>query len=245
MKTRFTVDANGVLTDREGNALGRLTSLTLELAEAPSQLPGNSGQIVGTMGDSLFENQLEEEKEQPHKPHEIEEVWAVYDRLIGKGRRQYVARTHGAMILDAIKATGDIELVKKAIVGLSRSTHHMGHNEQHRTYNDLRYALKPIRGTGETIQERVEKMARYVDASPGALAVPPTRDRGVLEGRIESDKGVVRDFTSARLQRALTHDEDRRLREATQRLADLGITITFRQSDGWPLFTDQDQEAHA
>lgn len=244
MKTRYSVNERGVLVDREGNTIGRLTSLTLEVPDHSA----NSDLFGGDYGgESLLENS-KEEKRNPRSPQieiasPVEEVWNLYDRLIGKGRRKFVAQTHGVMIREAIKATDDIELVKKAIVGLSRSPHHMGQNEQRKTYNDLRYALKPIRGTGETIQERVEKMSRYADgSSTGALTALPTRDRGVLEGRVESDKNVIRELTGNN-GRPLTDDERRRQREATSRLAGMGIKTSFRDTDGWPIFIDEEAGA--
>jgi hypothetical protein len=118
MRTRFTVNDSGVLVDRDGVELGRLVSLTIDTAGEF----GKSGQSVGPTGLSLFEKSKEGNEDSPVGPtisNEVAEVWEVYDRLIGKGRRLYVDRTHGSMIRDAIKATGSVAIVKQAVIGLT------------------------------------------------------------------------------------------------------------------------------
>lgn len=234
MKTRFSVDADGMLVSRDGLVLGRLTSMTLDV---PSD-SATSGESMGAMGGSLFlENSKEEKKETPPTPEiatDVQVVWDLYNRLIGNGRRE-LNHKRRLDIERALKLCG-LDLCKQAVIGLSRSAYHNGQNPSGQKYLDIRYALRGNATTGESIDERVERMAQL--ASPGAVtAAPLTKDRGVLQGRIDSDKQVVQRLWNRDgrpLEAGQADDRD----AAIARLAAVGITTSFRDADGWPIFKD-------
>lgn len=76
-------------------------------------------------------------------------------------------------IVAAALAVRDAEQCKVAITGLSRSPHHNGQNDQGTRYIDIRYALRGIGGRGETHEERIDRMAALVTASPRRLSAHP------------------------------------------------------------------------
>src|SRR5687767_6418148 len=78
MRTRFTINEKGQLADRDGNVLGRLTSLTLE-HDAVSR--------GGTTGGGFEFSEQNTENTPPTPPSDVDRVWARYVELFDAGRQ--------------------------------------------------------------------------------------------------------------------------------------------------------------
>jgi hypothetical protein len=163
----------------------------------------------------------------------VEEVWELYCRLIGKHRA--FEPSHRKLIERALEAC-DVELVKRAVIGLSRSPHHNGQNDRNTTYLDLHYALKPK--SGQSTEERVEYMAQFAPplTSEGTASLG-TQDRGVWEGVVQTHKDKVRLPYNAAKRRDVFEHEIKERDEAIVALEGFGIR-TILSDDGRPIFED-------
>jgi hypothetical protein len=225
MRTRFSINEHGELVDRDGNSLGKVVSLTLETPKTD-----------GTTGGLFKTSELLKKQPRPLSAisQEVAEVWAHYDALIGKGRREI--KTAQIRDIQRALAVCDIQLIKQAITGLSVSPHHNGQNETGAKYLDIRYALRGNSQRNETPEERIERMAQLAHSMPAVEAT--TRDRGVHEGRVASLKTDVRRcwIYDAR-QPAPTAEELARRDEAIVELYGFGIQVSLGE-DGKPTYED-------
>lgn len=99
----------------------------------------------------------------------VERVWDHWLRITGK--RQRLDSKRERFIRNALALVGE-EATMLALTGLSRSPHHLGQNEQRKSYMEIRYALK---GLGdESDDERIEKAITWAaQYAPEATEVEP------------------------------------------------------------------------
>lgn len=154
-KTRFSVNEHGELVSRDGEVLGRITSLTLE---APSRTSATSGEPVGAMGGGVGVEVQTTLEDHPRTP--IDDVWDHYVSLFGSAYK--LTPQCKRIIRNAIDVRS-VEAAKKAISGLRFSPHHNGENEQKLKYLHIRYALKGNQRTGESSEERIDRMGVIAD----------------------------------------------------------------------------------
>lgn len=153
MRTRFSINEHGELVSRDGEVLGRLTSLTIDRA---------GGTIGGVSSSSSNEeNKKKETTPQPPKTArdvEVDTVWAHWEHTFGN-RWQLDAKRR-TMISKALDKRS-VDTLKEAITGLSKSPHHNGENATSTKYIDLQYALKG-RGaqSDESVIDRMAELGR-------------------------------------------------------------------------------------
>jgi hypothetical protein len=149
MKKRFVANSEGVLVARDGQVLGSVVGITIELEE-------------GEGGDLSFlplekkEDPPVGESEGKSKLAAIANVWAYYQAVIPGASRQTLESKRATIIRNALKVR-DEDTCLRAIDGLAASPHHNGQNEQRKKYLALRYALKGI--GAESNDERIDNMA--------------------------------------------------------------------------------------
>lgn len=177
MKRRFEINDDGMLVDRHGYVLGRITSITLE----------SVGDIGGPVFSSLNEGSKEEQPirdggsrgETPARlDNEIREVWRHYCELM-QPRDTVLHPAERKLIRDALKVA-TVDECKTAITGNARSTFHQGQNNRHRRYNKLSHILKAKQGQ-RTLRENIDF---FIDLaleheSPSALT---------SEGKVKIDR---------------------------------------------------------
>lgn len=178
VKHRFSVNSKGELEDRNGNNLGRMTSITFEL---PADFFG-----VGTIGG------IEEPSTTEGLPQEggagetngpwVEMVWAHYVAVM-RPRNKDLDPEARKIIRDALRVA-TVDECKRAIDGCAASPYHMGQNARQRKYNRLSQILKARRagqfGAAQTTRERIDffiDMADKAGLHPGLTSADPARVR--------------------------------------------------------------------
>ena len=229
MKTRYVLDPNsGLLLDRDGNPLGRVVALTID-----SSMGGMGGKTSLPSLTSTAEGRDVEEGGVgggPARPtpsqlerDAVQRVWDYYLEVVPSRRRFDDKRKR--IVTNALRTTKAVHqctleeaerLVKRAVLGLSRSPHHNGDNEQRQTYLEIRYALKGI--GDESDDERIEKAitwaAIYETASNGLD--PAKVERWLDDVRYHLGKRAIDPQATAGRERAL---------EAYRKLTAAGFTM--------------------
>jgi hypothetical protein len=235
MKRRFTRTDSGELADRDGRVLSAGSLLRLAPAIESITFAANSDELRGTIGGGVdlevgvdldVPGGSDVSKTTPIPP-KIAAVWQHYVDIFGTRFRFNPQRRR--IIENALKVR-DVETCKAAITGLSRSPHHMGDNDQGIRYTDIRYALRGNAQRGESVEERIDRMASLA-SSPAAVQVG-----SVLEGQIDALKNDVR--RAARRDPNLpspTHHALELRDEAVRRLEGYGINVRY-DDNGWPIF---------
>lgn len=222
MKVRFSVNDRGELADRDGNVLGRLTSLTLEVA--------NSGQLLGTTGVGLdLQGQRQEpETEDPRSPNAsvegdqkrsiedaaIDEVYAYWRTKRPTAREEIPAGTH-RQLKRALKAGYTVAQQQAMIDALFASDWHRQRPETLKL--STIFATKP---GGKTFEDQLDAWLERSPSSPS-----PTGVRGPqTQARIDEAKWVLR------------RGADGEEREAAiEFLEQHGVRVDW-QDDGYPTF---------
>lgn len=193
MKRRFAVNDQGCLEDRDGNNLGRLTSITFELPSEwrcggtigglePSTTTENDITRVGGLGEGT--NDLYERTSE-------EIVWAHYVEVM-QPRNTVLDGEARKIIREALKVA-TVEECQRAIDGCFASPFHMGQNARQRKYNKLSQILKAKRagqfGPGRTTREQVDFFIDLADKAglpSGLTSADPARvrqaKRAVMDG---------------------------------------------------------------
>lgn len=167
MKVRYSVNEAGELVDRDGNSLGRITSITLEEAG------GTTGGVEVEHPVNSRTDGSGRKKKNPLTP-EIEEVWAHYVQVFNAGR-QTLNEQRLRVIRQALKVR-TVGECKRAIDGLRVSEHHNGGpNGTGTKYLDIRYALKGNSQAGESPEARIDTMIDTADRN-----APPMIDGATL-----------------------------------------------------------------
>lgn len=182
VKRRFNVNKDGQLEDRDGNVLGRLTSLTLDV--------GAGGTIGGFVVPSTTEESITTVGgvgEGDATVSDTAVVWAHYVEVM-KPRNKQLDAEGRKIILEALKVA-TVDECKRAIDGCAASTYHMGQNGRQRKYNRLSQILKARRagqfGQGQTTRERIDFFLDLADKSglpSGLTSADPAR---VLQAKRE------------------------------------------------------------
>lgn len=174
--TRYTVGDDGTLVDRDGNVLGRITTLTLDTK------PANSGADGGDHRGG--ENTSTNEQKNPHVPQAVQRVWDHYVSLFGSAFK-FDAKAQ-RIIKAALKVRPESRLLR-AIEGLHVSPFHNGENDQRKTYLHIRYALAGNQRTGQTIEERIDDMATLAERHVAEPPSPWPKDADpVVQGMLRS-----------------------------------------------------------
>lgn len=204
MKRRFHLNAQGLLEDRDGNVIGRLTSLTFETKGGLLDF-GVGGDIGGAKDPSLTTEQDNDDGgvgEDPRAPDLIEAVWEHYVAAM-KPRNTALDDEARKMIREALKVASVAECIR-AIDGCAASDFHMGRNARGRKYNSLSQILKAKRAagpraTGQTVRERIDFFIDIAERE-GAGAAPSADPARVRSAKLEvldawlyaGDESVVR-----------------------------------------------------
>lgn len=176
MKTRYIIDADsGLLTDRDGNSIGRVVGLTIETSPLGDR---GSRSLPSTTATELPDGGVGDQKRPTASSLEadaIARVWEYWFELFPSKRKRKIDSTSKGLIKNAIRLRGE-EDTKKALLGLSRSPFHGGRNEQQRKYQELRHALKGKQRDGESDDERIERAIEWgVINDPGYTDVDPDK----------------------------------------------------------------------
>lgn len=191
MKRRFTVNSDGLLEDKHGVVLGRLTSITIEVpadalgvgtiggvvasetTEATTTTDGGAGE-----GPSAAAGFVKAAGELLH----VDLVWEHYVEVMAPRNKQLDAEGR-KIILDALKVA-TVDECRRAIDGCAASDFHMGQNGRGRKYNRLSQILKARRsgpsGQAQTTRERIDFFLDMADKSglpSGLTSVDPARLR--------------------------------------------------------------------
>lgn len=209
---RLTVGKDGILRNREGEAVARLVSMTVELIEADAV--GDMGAAVRGEQLGLSPNALDAPASAGNsgsgtgaKPKfdPVLEVWQHYVAVM-KPRSAGLDPQQRATIREALKV-GTLTELKRCIDGCAASDFHMGKNDRRKKYNSLTQILKAKRG-GRTVREQIDFFLDLAEKS-GVQSGVPSAERG----RLSSAKRDVLD--------ALDFPSD-------ERVQDRG-----RESEGW------------
>lgn len=241
MKVRYSINDAGEFVDRDGNSIGRVTSLTLELdssrgkgveaLDVPPSPTGKEGNDPNTENqpptpaiDALFP-----------VASELDTVWAHYVRTFDSKAELNAQRRRD--IERALKVR-DVKACCEAIDGLAKSPHHNGANETGTKYLDIRYALRGNSARGESHEERIDRMRQLAYAKPGSSL--PSRSSGLgnanpWAGRIaDLKRDVMRAWHPDPNRPPASPDELARADAAATALEGHGITV--RYVDGKPTF---------
>jgi hypothetical protein len=215
-KVRYTVNEKGQLADRDGNVLGRLTSLTLDVA--------NSGLPVGTTGVGGSEEQQEQKNSTPVAPKRsltdiaVEEVYGHWlQRRPSKRRSADVPAGTARQIGRALKASYTVAELKAMIDALLDSEWHQARPETLKL--STIFATKP---GGRTFEDQLDY---WLERAGG----PPKRS-DVIGGKIEAAKKHVR-----------FDDDSAMFTASVEFLASHGITVAWHtdaHGKRYPVFEE-------
>lgn len=152
-KVRYNVNDDGMLVDRDGNVLGRLTSLTIDTAEKSEVAASSLGAMGEQFGLELGEGSKDEGPPTPSAVDSVDDVWEHYVATM-QPRNTTLNPQERRLIREALKVATTDEL-KLAITGCRQSAFHMGQNDRNRKYNRLSQIIKGRVGK-ETTRERID-----------------------------------------------------------------------------------------
>lgn len=116
-------------------------------------------------------------------PTALARIWDHYQRTIPGALRQKLDSTRTTIIRNALKVRDEAACCR-AIDGLARSPFHNGENDRRKKYLGIRYALKGNTATGESNDERIDKMAEMAaPTAAGLLAGVPSEIHATIRGR--------------------------------------------------------------
>lgn len=212
VRRRFTINDDGDLVDREGNVLGRVVGLTLDVPaggkgglfvpSSTSELAGDGGVGEGA-GATLDHPPLADElsaipKEQvlAFGAHPINSrtapirlltaavnaVWGAYQSH-HHPRRDAPDDEDRKIIRDALAVATVADCIQ-AIEGCAKSEFHMGKNDKRKKYNQLSQILRGKRGR-QTTRERIEFFMELAEKGGQQSGVTSASDARVRQARRE------------------------------------------------------------
>ncbi len=220
--TAITIDTSLASRARGGALVSGLTS-TEETTSTPTTTSKSTPLSKRDEESRPTATQLEREA--------VTRIWAYWLEVSGKKQRIDAKRTR--IIRNAIHLVGE-DATKLALLGLTRSPHHQGQNEQRKAYMEIRYALK---GLGdESDEERIEKAITWAASfSPTAVGVDPAKtDRWLEQVRYHLSKQAVGSTSGREL-----------AVEAYRKLAGAGFDIVRLDKAPWARITAEGQGAQA
>lgn len=207
MKTRFTVNDRGELVSRDGEVLGKVTSLTIERT---SNSGGKSGDSVGYRGESVVVEEPTTNKENtPLTPRQ--RIWAYYQELFGT---RYELTPVRVRVIDYALKVRDEERIKRAIYGLRHSRFHNGDNADGKKYLDIRYAIGGNSQKRRDADEWIDHMAEAADAFDAqtqvedASPIPTNYDESIqamLRTALSNFRRALADGDDARAEIVMAH----------------------------------------
>lgn len=185
MRQRFNLDDSGRFVDREGNVLGRITSITLDLAVGVKGVKDVLPLTASTEISSNVELDLnvdggsgETDDAAPPNADPVEIVWSRYQEVIPNGSRYQLDAKKRRIIQLALAVPppkGETSLARclRAVEGLAVSPHHRGQNDRRKVYLGIRYALQGI--GNESTDERIQKMIEIGERNGAAAKMAGSR----------------------------------------------------------------------
>lgn len=138
----------------------------------------------------------------------VQEVWGHYVKVFGATRMK-LDEPRRRIIRNALKVRSVAECCK-AIDGLYVSPFHNGDNDRRTKYLGIAYALKGR--NGESVDERIDKMAELAPVNAGSSTIDPVK----IERRLEAIRLNVRNAAF----------EPERAKEAKRQLEEWGFIVT-------------------
>jgi hypothetical protein len=160
MKKRFVVNSEGNLVAKDGQVLGRVVGITIDLGSEEPRGPGGE-EVSSQQGTSVVSSSDVVERRTleggvggtSERSSEIGQVWATYERCFPKKRVKLDPK-----LRRIISRALDVRSVKtccQAVEGLLRDRWCMDHKP--RPYDGIAYALSAI--GKESVEERIDRMA--------------------------------------------------------------------------------------
>lgn len=155
MKKRFVVNSEGNLVARDGQVLGKVVGITIEVS--PEE-PRGGGEEISSQGTTFAVSSSDVVEKRTvdggtGETAEIDQVWATYQRCFPKKRVKLDPKLR-RVIGKAIDVR-PVETCCRAVEGLLRDRWCMDH--QPRPYDGIGYALASV--GKESIEERIDRMA--------------------------------------------------------------------------------------
>lgn len=244
-KIRYRVNDAGELVDRDGNVLGRLTGLTLDVpaAEGRGGTLGGCGVLSPSNSDvdldvDVQRNEEEEKEKSPRETASVADVATIlgasaeavwrYWCAQRKPRRTELSAEQAKLITKALRAGFTVPDLCLAIDGLLGSD---WHRERKKLQISTIFATRP---GGPTLTDQVEGWIEKAPASTAAGAVTSAED--VRSGHVNSLKAdVLRAWWRDHARPEPTRDAQERAAAAIEGLRGYGIEVSFE--DGKPVFT--------
>lgn len=203
VKRRFQINDAGMLVDREGHVLGRVTGITIDMPER-----GDIGGLLFDEGNEPPQGGVGGAKaaEARFLSEQISAVLTCYVEVMEpRGGMTAMGAEERRIVRDALKVA-TVDECCRAIRGCAASAFHMGQNERHRKYNRLTQILKGKRG-GKTTREQIDMfldIAEKAGLQSGNTSADPSRvaqaKREVLDGwEFPHDAGAVERAQRARV----------------------------------------------
>jgi hypothetical protein len=184
---RLTVAEGGLLVDSDGQVHGQILSLEVEgLAYArggervfgltvTSTATSTAKDGTAVRDEVKVKGSVENAAKKPTvaklEAEAIARVWTYWKETSGKNQKLDAKRER--FIRNSIRLVGE-DATKLALLGLTRSPHHRGENEQRRPYMEVRYALKGL--GNESDDERIEKAILWAAVNaPDRVEVDPAK----------------------------------------------------------------------
>lgn len=241
-KVRLSLEKDGTLRTRDGQVVGTLASITLDLhvdLSGDGGLGGSSSSrendqtsLLGSApGGGVGEGETNADRSRRLLSQQIDDVLDHYVATMSpRGGRDKMGDEERRLVREALKVATALEL-KNAITGCTASAFHMGENDRRRKYNALSQIIKGKRG-GRTTREQIDfflDIAAKSGVKSGVTSADPARvrqaKRDVLDAyEFPGDENVVE-----------------RGKGAAAWLAEQGFKIVYEES-GRPSFRLEAEE---
>lgn len=177
-RQRLMIGEHGELRDRDGNLVGTIHSITVDLVGGKG---GNEVDLPTAVAPSADVQESLLPQGGAGGSDDTTRVWAHYQATVPGGERYQIDAKRRSIIRNALKVR-PMDRVLLAIDGLAVSPHHNGHNDRRKKYLGINYALQGI--GAESNDERIDKMADLAGPSAtGADQSIPSAAREMVRTR--------------------------------------------------------------